>query len=117
MIPNALCINRLWSQSVAALMRCLDSGLHLCQHHAACCLTQDFPYNFVEGIEHHVLWCSEPMSEAEVAQHIAQRFPGKATCHWVNPVELQSVLAVGCCAADCAVITLLWSVHFDHHGL
>jgi hypothetical protein len=59
-------------------------------------LAQDFPYNFEEGIEHHVLWCSEPMSEAEVQEHVVQRFPGKAICHWVNPVQLQSVLAVSC---------------------
>lgn len=62
-------------------------------------LPQDFPYNFEPGIEHHVLWCTEPLALEEMRRLIAQRFPGKRTTFFVNPAQLQSVLAVSCARA------------------
>jgi hypothetical protein len=55
---------------------------------------QDFPYNFEEGIEHWLLWCTEPLPSSVIEEKMAQRFPDKDAIYFVNPPQLQSVLAV-----------------------
>jgi hypothetical protein len=65
----------------------------------------DFPYYYEAGIEHHLLWCTDPLSVDEVGRIARERFapggPGNASSKkkrqhlvFVNPVALQSVLAV-----------------------
>ncbi len=45
-------------------------------------------------MEHHLLWCTEPLSTQEILRLAAERFPGRPTTFFVNPAALQSVLAV-----------------------
>lgn len=62
----------------------------------------DFPYYYEPGVEHHLLWCTEPLDVAEVDRLARERFGGgsggqqKKRQHliFVNPAQLQSVLAV-----------------------
>lgn len=64
----------------------------------------DFPYYYEPGVEHHLLWCTEPMALEEVERLAEERFSpggaGNATKKrrqrliFVNPAPLQSVLAV-----------------------
>lgn len=53
----------------------------------------DFPYSFEAGIEHHNIWSSAPLPEAEVEAVIAERRPeGEWDALWfVNPPVLMSV--------------------------
>lgn len=55
---------------------------------------QEFPYSCEEGIEHHNIWCTEPMSESEVWDVIRQNREGYESLMFVNPVPLQSVPAI-----------------------
>jgi hypothetical protein len=59
-------------------------------------LSQDFPYNFAAGIEHWLLWCTEPLPPTLIQEKMVQQFPDKDydTIFFVNPPQLQSVLAV-----------------------
>lgn len=57
----------------------------------------DFPYYFEPGIEHHCLWSTEPLSEADIQQHLRARFPDQPTLYWVNPPSLQSIQAIWHC--------------------
>jgi hypothetical protein len=57
-------------------------------------LLQDFPYNFEEGIEHWLLWSTEKLPTDKIEEHIAAKFPDCDTAYFVNPTQLQSVLAV-----------------------
>jgi hypothetical protein len=64
----------------------------------------DFPYFYEPGIEHHLLWCTEPLPIEEVDRLARERFGsgGTGNCArrkrqhmvFVNPAPLQSVLAV-----------------------
>lgn len=64
----------------------------------------DFPYYYEPGIEHHLLWCTEPLDVAEVDRLARERFggeeeeegrrPQRQHLVFVNPAPLQSVLAV-----------------------
>lgn len=64
----------------------------------------DFPYYYEPGIEHHLLWCTEPLEMEEIERLARERFApggaGNATAKkrqhliFVNPAPLQSVLAV-----------------------
>lgn len=58
---------------------------------------QDFPYACQPGIEHHNIWCTQPLSEDEIWAVIEKHRPeveGWENLMFVNPVELQSVKAV-----------------------
>jgi hypothetical protein len=64
----------------------------------------DFPYYYEDGIEHHLMWCTEPLEVEEIERLARERFApggagnatGKKRQHliFVNPAPLQSVLAV-----------------------
>jgi hypothetical protein len=76
----------------------------------------DFPYYYEPGVEHHLLWCTEPLPIEEVDRLASERFGssrdrgdncdangngnGGSSPHrrqhliFVNPAPLQSVLAV-----------------------
>lgn len=71
------------------------------EHESHQCLWRknDFPYNFEKGIEHWLLWCTEPLPPTLIQEKMAQHFPDKDydTIFFVNPPQLQSVLAVWHC--------------------
>eukprot|EP01026_Neomeris_dumetosa_P048286 TRINITY_DN4175_c0_g1_i6.p2 TRINITY_DN4175_c0_g1~~TRINITY_DN4175_c0_g1_i6.p2 ORF type:complete len:109 (-),score=2.52 TRINITY_DN4175_c0_g1_i6:284-610(-) len=54
----------------------------------------DFPYYLEDGIEHHVLWCTEPLQHEEILQVIQQYREGYETTYFVNPPQLQSIKGV-----------------------
>jgi hypothetical protein len=39
-----------------------------CCTDSSCRVIQDFPYNYEEGIEHHVLWSSHPLTAERIQQ-------------------------------------------------
>lgn len=47
-----------------------------------------------EGIAHHLLWASKPLTSQEIEEEIKAAFPDLPTLYFVNPVELQSVLHI-----------------------
>jgi len=57
----------------------------------------DFPYNFEQGMEHWLLWSTEKLPAEKIQEHIKAKFPDLDTTYFVNPTQLQSVLAVWHC--------------------
>ncbi|GAX81515.1 hypothetical protein CEUSTIGMA_g8943.t1 [Chlamydomonas eustigma] len=57
----------------------------------------DFPYNFEQGIDHHVLWSTKPLATEELTLAISTEFPSHETLYWINPPELQSIGALWHC--------------------
>eukprot|EP01024_Parvocaulis_polyphysoides_P073753 TRINITY_DN9509_c0_g4_i3.p3 TRINITY_DN9509_c0_g4~~TRINITY_DN9509_c0_g4_i3.p3 ORF type:complete len:149 (-),score=9.82 TRINITY_DN9509_c0_g4_i3:213-659(-) len=55
---------------------------------------KDFPYYLEEGIEHNVLWCTEPLMEEEIQQVLKSYCKDRETTYFVNPPHLQSIKGV-----------------------
>ena len=58
---------------------------------------QDFPYSCEPGVEHHNIWCMQPMSGDAIMAVVEQHRPqshGYESLMFINPVELQSVRTV-----------------------
>jgi len=53
--------------------------------------SQDFPYSLEEGIEHHVLWSSAPLSTAEMEAEVSRHRDGYEYLIFVNPDVLKSI--------------------------
>ena len=51
----------------------------------------DFPYDFEDPIEHHVLWCTEPLSPDVIAAAIREHRPGYECLYFINFTHLQSI--------------------------
>lgn len=54
----------------------------------------DFPYNFDEGMEHHNIWCTRPLTDEEVAEVIKQHRAGWEVLVFRNPESLASIPSV-----------------------
>jgi hypothetical protein len=59
-------------------------------------ISQDFPYNFEAGVEHHNVWASRPLADAELAAAVASHRPPAAweAVWFVNPASLASIPTV-----------------------
>ncbi|CAD7699728.1 unnamed protein product [Ostreobium quekettii] len=54
----------------------------------------DFPYSLEDGIEHHVLWSTDSMSDQQILEAIAQHRDGWEAIWFRNPDGLSSVPGV-----------------------
>ncbi|EIE19021.1 hypothetical protein COCSUDRAFT_44811 [Coccomyxa subellipsoidea C-169] len=54
----------------------------------------DFPYNFEEGMEHHNIWSTVPLSEEEVLKIVDQHRRGYEFVWFTNPLPLASIPSV-----------------------
>lgn len=82
--------------ALAGALRALDGGRY-CESLRGVRVAwseNEFPYAFECGVEHHCIWCTRPLTEAEVAAVVAAERAGMEAVHWVNPPSLQSVRAV-----------------------
>jgi hypothetical protein len=60
---------------------------------------QEFPYSCEAGVEHHNIWCMQPMEEEAIRRAIEVHKPSAEyeAIFFVNPRELQSVPTVRAC--------------------
>lgn len=54
----------------------------------------DFPYNFQQGVEHHNVWSTCPLTPEELQSVIESNRRGWECMHFVNPESLASIPAV-----------------------
>ncbi|KAK9800806.1 hypothetical protein WJX73_008400 [Symbiochloris irregularis] len=54
----------------------------------------DFPYNLEEGVEHHNIWCSKPLTTDQIEQTARQHRQGWEFVYFINPEGLASIPAV-----------------------
>ena len=55
---------------------------------------QDFPYALEDGIEHHNIWASRPLTAEQLRAEVEARRRGYESLHFVNPTALMSVPGV-----------------------